>query len=160
MKIFRYWGAAVLAASTLSGCATITRGTHEKFNIRSQPSGADVSLTNGLRCTTPCHLNLRRKEEFVATVTLPGYKPAQISVESKMHGGGGAALAGNLVAGGIIGGAIDGTNGSLRDLKPNPIDVTLVQETVPGPVVTPSATPVAAADPASTIQPAIAPAAR
>jgi hypothetical protein len=133
------FGAAILAASTVSACATVTRGTHEKFEIVSQPPGADVSMTTGMTCVTPCHLKLRRKNGFIATITKSGYKPAQVSVESKMHGGGGAALAGNLIAGGIIGGVLDGTNGSLNDLLPNPINVTLTPEGSPGPIVTPGA---------------------
>lgn len=138
MKMLMRFGAALAVGSMVSGCATVTRGTQQKFAIISEPPGADVSMTTGMVCKTPCHLKLRRKDEFVATITKAGYKPAQVSVESKMHGGGGAALAGNVLAGGIIGGVIDGTNGSLRDLEPNPLMVTLVPDTVPGPVVTPS----------------------
>ena len=58
-----------------------------------------------------------------------------------MHGGGGAALAGNVLLGGIIGGVVDGTNGSLRDLKPNPIMVTLEPEAPPAPVAEPAVAP-------------------
>ncbi|MGH6782785.1 MAG: PEGA domain-containing protein [Sphingomonadaceae bacterium] len=118
-------GAALAVALILPACATVTRGTQQKFEIKSEPSGADVKLSTGMACTTPCRLKLRRKEEFVATISKEGYESASVQVESKMHGGGGAALAGNILAGGLIGGVLDGTNGSLRDLTPNPIEVTL-----------------------------------
>lgn len=137
MKSYARFGAVLCSFSLFSGCATVTRGTQQKFAILSQPPGADVRMTSGMVCVTPCHLKLRRKDEFVATITKAGYKPAQVRVESKMHGGGGAAMAGNIVAGGLIGGVIDGTNGSLRDLKPNPIDVTLTPDGVPGTIVVP-----------------------
>jgi hypothetical protein len=34
-------------------------------------------------------------------------------------------MAGNILIGGIIGGAIDATSGAMNDLKPNPLIVTL-----------------------------------
>jgi hypothetical protein len=47
-------------------------------------------------------------------------------VKSKFSGGGAAAGAGNLLAGGVIGAVVDGTNGSMNNLVPNPLQVTLV----------------------------------
>ena len=143
--------AALSAGVMLSGCATVTRGTHETFGIMSQPSGADVKMTTekGLTmvCTTPCQMKLRRKDAFIAHITKAGYQPMDVTVSANVHGGGGAAMAGNLLAGGLIGGVIDGTNGSMLDLKPNPINVTLVPEQ-PAPVAAPAPAPVAAAAPA------------
>lgn len=155
MKMSTRLGAAIVAASMVTGCATVTRGTKQKFEIVSQPDGADVSTSNGVTCVTPCKLKLKRKHGFVATITKAGYKPAQVTVESSMHGGGTAGIAGNFVAGGLIGVAVDASNGSLNDLRPNPINVTLTPEGTPGPVVTPSAAPFtqpapAPADPATT----------
>ncbi len=34
-------------------------------------------------------------------------------------------MAGNIVAGGVIGMVVDGTSGAMNDLLPNPMDVTL-----------------------------------
>jgi hypothetical protein len=42
-----------------------------------------------------------------------------------MSGAGGAGLAGNLLVGGPIGGAVDLTSGAMNDLTPNPLQVTL-----------------------------------
>jgi len=125
MHFYLRIGAAILVASSLSACATVTRGTRQKFEITSVPPAADVSLSTGQTCTTPCHLKLKRKTEFTAHVSKEGYQPVDVPVIPKMHSGGGAALAGNIVAGGIIGGIVDGTNGSLLDLTPNPLAVTL-----------------------------------
>jgi hypothetical protein len=126
MNTYLRLGAAILAVSSLSACATITRGTKQKFEITSVPPEADATLSTGQSCKTPCHLKLKRKTEFTVHITKDGYQPVDVAVIPKMHGGGGAALAGNLVAGGIIGGILDGTNGSLLDLTPNPVAVTLV----------------------------------
>ena len=106
-------------------------------------------------CTTPCQMKLRRKDPFVAHITKDGYQSVDVAVTANVHGGGGAAMAGNLVLGGIVGGAIDATNGSMLDLKPNPINVTLVP--VPPVPAPPAAAPVAATPPAPPPAPAAAP---
>ncbi|MEG3177496.1 hypothetical protein U1872_14735 [Sphingomonas sp. RB3P16] len=126
--IYRRVGAAFVAVSLMTGCATVTRGTKQKFEIVSQPPGADVSMTTGQSCVTPCKLKLKRKAGFTATISKAGFTPAQVVVESKMHGGGTAGLAGNMLAGGVIGIVVDAGNGSLNDLSPNPIIVTLVAD--------------------------------
>lgn len=118
-------GAVLAAALLFPACATVTRGTQQKFDIVSEPVGAEAKLSNGIVCTTPCHLKLRRKDDFTVVVSKPGCTPEQVVVESKMHGGGGTALAGNILAGGIIGGVLDGTSGALNDLRPNPVHVSL-----------------------------------
>lgn len=126
MNIYLRIGAAMLAASSLAACATVTRGTKQSYKIMSEPSGANVALTTGETCVTPCKLKLKRKHDFTATFTMDGYEPAEANVESKFSGGGGAALAGNVLVGGIIGGAVDGANGSLNSLFPGELNVTLV----------------------------------
>jgi hypothetical protein len=85
---------------TLSNCATITRGTTEAFTITSDPKGADIRLSNGLACQTPCALEVKRRPGFVVTASKPGYKTVTTSVVSSISGGGGTAMAGNLLLGG------------------------------------------------------------
>lgn len=123
-------GAAAVALS-LSACATVTRGTSQKFAIESSPTEAEVSLSTGQQCVTPCEVKLKRKPGFTATVKKPGYQTQTLTVESKLGGGGAVAGAGNLLLGGVIGGIVDGTNGSMNNLTPNPLVVTLVPETAP-----------------------------
>jgi hypothetical protein len=44
----------LIALLPLTGaCATITRGTSEAWTVTSDPSGADVKLSTGLKCITP-----------------------------------------------------------------------------------------------------------
>ena len=124
MNIYLRLGAAVLAASSLSGCATVLRGTSQKFEIASVPPGADVELSTGVKCTTPCHLKLKRKTPFTATIKKDGFQTATVEVESKFNGA--AAGAGNILLGGVIGAVVDSGNGSMRSLRPNPVNVTLV----------------------------------
>jgi hypothetical protein len=116
---------AVLGISTLAGCATITRGTTEALVIESEPSGAQVSLSNGMTGTTPSSFKVKRKDDLIVTISKPGYETAKINVTPQVGGAGGAAMAGNVLVGGIIGVAIDASSGATKELKPNPVKVTL-----------------------------------
>jgi hypothetical protein len=131
-------GGVLLCAASLSACATITRGTRQNFVIETDPPGANIQLSTGQHCVSPCNLRLKRKDDFTVTATLDGYQPAEAEVRSAMHAGGGTALAGNLIAGGIIGGVVDATNGSLNDLRPNPLRITMTRigDTPPAPAPT------------------------
>lgn len=62
------------------------------------------------------------------TISKPGYRTTTHTVTHQTAGGGGAAMAGNVLVGGIIGAAIDGNNGATQDLVPNPLHVTLELE--------------------------------
>lgn len=119
-------GGLAAACVLLSACATITRGTNQDFMVESTPSQADVKLSTGQTCVTPCTLRLKRKSQFKVTISKEGYQTQEAEVHGIMKGGGGAALAGNAIFGGLIGAGVDASNGSLMNLKPNPLQVTLV----------------------------------
>ena len=123
----------VLIAGILPGCATITRGTKQSFTVLSEPPSADVELSNGLRCKTPCSLKVPRKDGFVVKINKEGYEPVEATITSQMSGGGGVALAGNILLGGLIGGGVDASNGSTKELKPNPLSVKLQPVAAPAP---------------------------
>jgi hypothetical protein len=114
---------AVVAAQ---GCATITRGTTEAWTVESDPIGADVSLSSGERCTTPCTLTKKRKDPFVVKVTKQGFEPVETQVLSQVAGGGAAGMAGNVLIGGLIGISVDAASGATKELKPNPLVLKLV----------------------------------
>ncbi len=113
---------AVLAAIALGGCGTITRGTTEQVTFNSEPPGARVQTSLGHTCPeTPCTFEISRKSEFIASFSLPGYEPIQVPVITKVNGEGGAAFAGNLILGGIVGMAADASTGAAYDHEPNPV---------------------------------------
>ncbi|UTP40470.1 PEGA domain-containing protein [Phenylobacterium sp. LH3H17] len=122
--------AAVLcAASSLAACATVTRGSEDAWVVNSEPSGAKVETTNGHQCpATPCAIKMKRKSEFTATITKPGFKPATVQVTHKTAGAGAAGVAGNVLVGGVIGLGVDMYTGASQDLVPNPVTVTLEPE--------------------------------
>lgn len=118
--------ALVIVALSVPACATMTRGTTQKFTVESTPPGAHVTTSNGFECvSTPCTFRMSRKDGFNVTVSKDGYVSQTVEVTSSMSGADGAALAGNVLVGGLIGGAVDATSGALNDLKPNPLTVTL-----------------------------------
>jgi hypothetical protein len=115
----------VAATSLVQGCATITRGTTEVLVIETTPSGADVSLSNGLRCFTPCALEVKRKSNLVVDITKSGFDPVRLNVLSEVAGAGAAGMAGNVILGGVIGAGVDAATGATKRLVPNPVRVTL-----------------------------------
>lgn len=119
-------GGLAAACVSLSACATVTRGTRQTFKIDSTPTEAKVELSIGETCVTPCVLKLKRRPGFTATFTKEGFESQTVKVDSELQGGGVAAGAGNLLLGGIVGGIVDGSNGSMNSLSPNPLTVTLI----------------------------------
>lgn len=117
---------ALLAALLSTGCATITRGSTEAFVIETKPAGAEAKLSNGLYCTTPCSIKVKRRGDFVVTLTKKGYETVTATVTSSVDGGGAAGMAGNVILGGIIGAGVDAGTGAMHSHKPNPLVVELV----------------------------------
>jgi hypothetical protein len=122
-------GAASATALLLSlgACATVIRGTNTDFKAASTPPGASVTTSTGYQCSpTPCVIHgMARKEAFDATFKLTGYKPLTRHVQSLVQGGGAAGAIGNVMVGGVIGVAVDATDGAMDDLVPNPLAVTM-----------------------------------
>ena len=111
---------------SLPACATIVRGRNTDWNVRTDPAGASVATSNGYRCeATPCALRMPRKSSFQATITKPDYKTITATVGNGVSGGGGGALVGNLLFGGVLGLAVDAVTGAALDLRPNPLTIRL-----------------------------------
>lgn len=113
---------------SLSSCSTITRGTTQAFTVTSEPSNATVEFSSGEECKTPCTVTKKRKEAFTVTVSKDGYQSSSASVQSQVAGAGAAAMAGNVLVGGIIGAAVDAGTGATKELVPNPLHITLDKE--------------------------------
>ena len=117
---------ALCAALSVAGCATVTRGTNDVLVVNSTPSGAQVKMSNGQSCTdTPCTFKLPRKSELNVLVSKENCKPQQIRVTNRVSGSGGAAMAGNVLVGGIIGAGVVASTGAMLELAPNPVEVGL-----------------------------------
>ena len=125
MGVFMTKHYAVAALATMSmglgGCATVLNGTDTEYTTNSEPEGANVKFTSGKECKTPCSLEFRRKDDQRADITLAGYKPAYVLIQSKL---GGSAF-GNIILGGGIGAIVDGSNGASNRLYPRPLIIRL-----------------------------------
>jgi hypothetical protein len=127
MKIRKIMCAAL--AVGLAGCATATRGTNETVIVYASPKGAQIATSVGLTCnTSPCSLQVSRKQEFSVTVTKDGYQTQTIHVGTKVAPGGVAGMAGNVLIGGVIGVGVDSVSGATLDHSPNPVLVELIPE--------------------------------
>jgi hypothetical protein len=120
---FSALGAATMALG-LGGCATVLNGTNVDYATETRPDGAQVKFTDGSTCTTPCTIELKRKNDQRADITLAGHKPTYILIQSKL---GGSAF-GNILLGGGVGAVVDGTNGASNRLYPRPLIVRLAPE--------------------------------
>ena len=117
---------AMLAVGIATGCASITRGTDDVLVIDSDPQGAEVSLSNGMSCTsTPCSFTLPRKSDIGVTVRKDGCDSVESNVTHKTASSGAAGVAGNVLLGGVIGLGVDAATGASQDLVPNPLKVSL-----------------------------------
>lgn len=127
MKLIKAGLVAFMVCTT--GCATITRGTTEAWTVQTEPSGAAVTLSTGEECISPCTLKLKRKVPFTVTLLKQGYTKVTTDIISQIAGAGAAGMAGNVLVGGIIGVGIDAASGATKELKPNPLIVSLEPET-------------------------------
>ncbi|MBT5913479.1 MAG: PEGA domain-containing protein [Rhodospirillaceae bacterium] len=123
--MYKYFILALIAFG-LFGCATITQGTNDALYITSNPEGASVITSNGYSCAeTPCAIQIPKKDGFTVTLDKKGCKPKTVNVVTKMSTSGGAAMAGNVILGGIIGAGVDAATGASKELVPNPLEVNL-----------------------------------
>lgn len=119
-------------SALLSGCSTVTRGTTAQIQIESEPSGATVSTSLNHQCTTPCTINVSRKDEFTVQFKLDGYKDQSVFVKTILAPGGMAGFAGNVVLGGVVGMGVDAATGATLMHSPDPVKVVL-ERTGPAP---------------------------
>src|SRR3990172_12487095 len=117
-------GLALIVLSSLfgSGCATIIHGTVQEIPVSSSPSGATVVVDGGLRFKTPTTLALSRKESHRLEVSMEGHEPKVVEIKSAIS----AAVAGNIIFGGLIGVVVDSGSGASSTLTPEVVHVELV----------------------------------
>ena len=120
------WLIVLALAAACGGCASVTRGTSDDVQIMSEPAGADVRISTGQTCITPCTLKFNRKDEFTVTAAKPGYHTSETPVTTRVAGAGAAGFAGNILVGGVIGMAVDAASGATLEHYPNPVVMKLV----------------------------------
>lgn len=123
-NVKKFVSAAALAAASfgVTGCATVMNGTSQPVAFKSDPDGAVIKLISGQTCTTPCEYELKRGKDSMVTYSKDGYQTVSVYINSKTGG----TTFGNILAGGVIGGVVDGANGAANHLVPAPVYVRLV----------------------------------
>jgi len=101
----------------IAGCCTIMQGASQDVGISSTPTAASVTIDNAERGKTPMVATLRRKDNHVVKIELPGYLPYETTITRSTSGW----VWGNIVFGGLIGLAVDAISGGLYKLKPDQV---------------------------------------
>ena len=105
---------------SLTSCASIVHGRRQEVDVTSNPPGATVS--DGVQTwTTPAKISLARKTTHQLTFSKPGYETHVVQLHRAISG----AVAGNLLAGGLIGWGVDAISGAQWKLIPEMVSVTL-----------------------------------
>lgn len=138
MKSVLYLTAAIAAASSLSACATVTRGSTEDVLFTSNPPGADMKTSLGPGCVTPCTIKISRRDTFQAVFDLDG-ETRTVFVDTEVAGGGVAGVAGNVLLGGVIGAGVDVATGAGLDHVPNPVHADFTVPETEAPTEAPAA---------------------
>lgn len=110
-----------IAFFAMAGCATVIHGTRQDVGISSTPTGASITIDNLQSGTTPIFAKLRRKENHVVRITLPGYQSMDLTLTSSVSGW----VWGNVAIGGLIGLAVDAISGGMYKLSPEQLSAAL-----------------------------------
>jgi len=85
MNIFLRFILFLFIVSSLSGCATMIRGTSQDIPIKSDPSGAQVRINGLPKGFTPITVPIsRRSDEPLISLEYDGYKKWELSL-NKTH---------------------------------------------------------------------------
>ncbi len=124
MKFFNTTLFISLLFVTMS-CSTIMNGSKSEVKVTSNPTDAIVFVNNMELGPTPAILRLQRGETHLIEIKKPGYKDYRITTSREITGW----FWGNIICGGLVGGAIDLITGNAYDVEPKYINVNLNKDT-------------------------------
>jgi PEGA domain-containing protein len=120
--------AALLSgAFLLASCATMVKGTTQRVSISSDPPGAQVTIDNVSAGETPTTIALSCSSQHRVKIEKAGYLPHEETVSQSTSGW----IAGNIIAGGLVGLCVDAATGGMYRLNPESISATLVKAAAP-----------------------------
>jgi hypothetical protein len=120
--------AAIAVTAFLSGCATVVGGgSDQRVHIDSEPRGAQVRVDGQPRGVTPIDVELSRRQEHQVQLDLEG-RPSYVST---LKPGCNPWVFGNLVAGGLVGVAVDASTGAVSTLYPQEVKADLGRPQTP-----------------------------
>lgn len=112
----------VMSSILISSCATLLNTTTQDIEIKSNPTGAKVTIDNKKFGLTPQIVNIERKKDHNIKLELDGYQAYETMVTTKIS----FWFWGNICNGFIPGMAVDYFTGSMNTLLPDVIDAQLV----------------------------------
>src|ERR1051325_1432246 len=115
-----------LLIGSLTSCATVSRGTHDRLTVLSEPSKANVVLSSGETSVTPATFVKSRRDNFSVTVSKPGYVTQTVNVQSRVASNAETSRTRDVVLGGPLGVTVDAVSGAYNSLYPNPVSVRLL----------------------------------
>lgn len=121
-----------------AGCASIVDGGPKSVQLDSNPEGAKVTISTldgaeVLVTNTPAKVKLERGAgsfqgaNYKIAFEKPGYFPYEAHVESQMD----PWVFGNILFGGLIGMAVDGSTGDMYTLSPRELNCNLTPTAAP-----------------------------
>jgi hypothetical protein len=123
---------AGVLALTLSGCATIISGSNQVITVNSDVPGAQVTLNGAPLGLTPLIASIKRGQEGVLSVQMPGYVPFQAPITKKVNG----IFFVNILSGGVFGSSTDYSTGAMYAYEPDAYFVTMAPVGMAPPVAT------------------------
>lgn len=135
--------AFALLLPLLVGCGSIISGTSQSVAITATPAGAEILIYRQhgamvFQGKAPAVAKLRRKDEYVVTVRVPGYQDAKLNLNGEFNGW---SLLNILLLppiGTLIAGGYDLISGGFWRLDPDEIMIALVPSAPPGPAAPPA----------------------
>ena len=115
---------ALVALSLLSGCATITQGTHADVEIRTRPEKAQIWVDGVQAGTAPAKVSMEVNATHVVVIRAPGYEEQTIRTDRVV--GGGYILIDILL--GVVPLIVDAATGAYSHIQPIPMNVMLTPQ--------------------------------
>ena len=114
----------IISFLSLSGCATLFKGTAEKVNMGSSPVRADVYVNGQFMGTTPLQLNMAVKKSYAIEFRAEGYQPRAYHINNRV--GAGWVILDVLL--GLVPVIVDAATGAWYHLDQKNIDAVLVEQ--------------------------------
>lgn len=123
-------GVFALGTLGLASCATIINGSNQTITVNSDVPGAQVSINGMPLGVTPLITSIKRGQEGVLTVQMPGYTPFQAALSKKING----IFFANILLGGLFGSSTDYSTGAMYAYEPDTYFVALAPAAMAPPV--------------------------
>jgi hypothetical protein len=75
---------ALLVLISMSGCATVLKGSNEKVSFTTDPGGAEIYINGQYMGKTPLQVNLRSKDVYSIEFRKQGYEPKMVQLNSRV----------------------------------------------------------------------------